>query len=189
VAEQLTSKFDYVAGDATATYDGRVRRYIRHVVLVKGLKTPVVVLCDDIEAAQPSTYQFMLHALSPFDVDQEKASLSLDRPKAGLKVQYLSAAPLALRQWDGYDPQPTKKFPNQWHVEAATQTKQPRVEMLTLLVPYRKGQAVNCAVKRIETAASVGLEGTIGGEPIHVEFRRAGGTAKPTFDGAILVKP
>jgi len=49
-------------------------------------------------------------------------------------------APLTFRQWDGYDPKPTQPFPNQWHVEAGTRQRQPRLEMLTVLVPYRAGQ-------------------------------------------------
>ena len=76
------------AGDAAAAYGGRLARAVRHVAFVKG-KSPVLVLYDDLEAAEPCTFQFMLHALQEFKVDEKAATLATERAKAGVFVQYL----------------------------------------------------------------------------------------------------
>ncbi len=49
VAEELTTDHDYIVGDATAAYEGRLTRFQRHVVLVKDVPTPFVVLYDDLQ--------------------------------------------------------------------------------------------------------------------------------------------
>src|SRR5688572_17475155 len=117
VAEKLTKEWDWVVGDATEAYGGRLKRYQRHVVL---LKPDVVVIYDDLVAAKPATFQFMLHGLKEFEVDEGEGRLGLEMAKAGVDVQYVSTEPLKFRQWDGFDPKPTREFPNQWHLEAST---------------------------------------------------------------------
>ena len=137
IAEKLTKEWDWVVGDATAAYGGRLKRYHRHVVL---LKPDVVVIFDDLVATEPATFQFMLHGLKNFAVDDAQARLSLEMPKAGVEVQYLSFWPLKFRQWDGFDPKPSREFPNQWHVEAAIVEKKPDARVATVIVPHRDGQ-------------------------------------------------
>jgi hypothetical protein len=189
VAEQLGRDFDYIAGDATAAYGGRLVRCKRHVAFVKGKSPPVLVLYDDLEAAEPSTFQFMLHALQEFKVDEQAATLVAERAKAGVLVRYLPAAPLSFRQWDGYNPKPNKDFPNQWHVEAGTRDKQKQVEMLTVLVPYRAGKRPGCKADRIESAGAVGVRLAIDGKPIDVAFRREGATGDVSWGGRKLSGP
>jgi len=180
-AEQLTKDFDYLVGDGTAAYGGRLARCKRHVAFLKGKAPPAIVIYDDLEAAQPSSFQFMLHGLQEFKVDQQQAALVLDRPKAGVLVYYLSPVPLGFRQWDGYDPKPTKDFPNQWHVEAGTREKQTHMEMLTVLVPYRAGQRPECKLERVETAGAVGVRMVVGNQSCDVAFRREGVAGEVTW--------
>jgi hypothetical protein len=197
--EQLGDGFDYAAGDATAAYGGRLVRAMRHVAFVKG-QSPVLVLYDDLEAAEPSTFQFMLHALQEFKVDEKATTLATERAKAGVLVQYLpgrtgtgSEPALSFRQWDGYDPKPNKEFPNQWHVEAGTRDKQRRVEVLTVLLPYRAGKPPALKAERIDSPGAIGVRLTLDGRPIEVAFRRADAIGDVSwngrkFDGAVLVK-
>jgi hypothetical protein len=50
---KLTPGWDYVVGDATEAYGGRLARYLRHAVLVKGQAPgPLIVLYDDLAAAK-----------------------------------------------------------------------------------------------------------------------------------------
>jgi Heparinase II/III-like protein len=148
--DQLEDGLDWITGDAAAAYGDKLKKYLRHVIFVK---PDVVVLVDDVEAAQPSTFQWMLHAQTPFTIDGQQ--LRLDRDKAGVQVEYIAPEPLAMRQWDGYDPPPgsgkaaalDRRFPNQWHVEAGTKTASARAFTITVLRPYRAGQAPSDAVK------------------------------------------
>jgi hypothetical protein len=95
---------DYVVGDAAAAYQGRLKRAWRHVFLVK---PDVIVIADQLAAPKPSTYQWMLHGQTTFEVKEAEQRLLLDRGEAGVVVDYVAERPLKLRQWTGYDPNAT----------------------------------------------------------------------------------
>ena len=128
VASDFQDGVEYVAGDAAAAYEGKLKRYLRHVLFVK---PDLVVIADEVEAAKPATFQFMLHAQQAFEVNQERQQLACwsapRRRRAGGLRRGRSRCDF--RQWDGYDPAPNYKYlasvknagmPNQWHVEAST---------------------------------------------------------------------
>jgi hypothetical protein len=189
VAETLTPAYDYIAGDATAAYEGRLTHFTRHVAFVKDVATPLLVLYDDLQAPRPSRFQFLLHAPEPFDVSTGDARLSVQGPRAGVAVQYLGPGPLAFRQWDGYEPRPTRDFPNQWHVEASTRQEARHLEMLTLLVPYRGKEPRRWDARRIASGDALGVRVVIDGEPVSVAFRRAGVTGEASWDGRSFAGP
>jgi hypothetical protein len=156
-------------GDATAAYGGRLVRFHRHVAFVKpetgaAASLPFIVLYDDLEAKAPSTFQFMLHALRPCEIDESRSRLTTEQPHAGVEVQYLSTTALRFRQWDGFAPPPSREFPNQWHVETGTGGKQSKLAMLTLIVPYRRDHRPPWTAERVETDTTVGLELVSGGK-------------------------
>lgn len=182
VAFTTTPALDYVAGDATDAYAGRLKRYERRVVFVKQPE-PFLVLLDEIEAAKPATFQFLLHALAPFAIDEPHARLTVAQPRSGAEIRYLFAEPLRFRQWDGFEPPPTREFPNQWHVEAGTVTNRATVAMLTLIVPHRTGKRPEVFAERIETRDAVGVRLRLDGRPSTVGFRRGGGEGTATLDG------
>jgi hypothetical protein len=189
-AEKLTPAWDYIMGDATPAYGGRLTRAHRHVAF---LKQGFILLYDDLVAAKPATFQFMLHAAREFTVDAAQNTLRLEQPRAGVVVKYLPPTPLAFRQWDGYDPKPTRDFPNQWHVEAGTQTPLPALGMLTVMIPYRAGQAPAWTVERLESPTAVGARVTMAGKRYLVGFRKAGVPNAATlgnvqFDDPVLVR-
>jgi hypothetical protein len=187
---RFTPQFDYIVGDATDAYGGRLTRYRRHVAFVK---PDVIVLYDDLAAKEPATFQFMLHALKPFTVDDKNMRLSVEQPKAGVGVQYLSPLPLTFRQWDGYEPPPDREFPNQWHVEAGTREKRQSLGVLTVIVPHRAGQRVEWTAERLESDTAIGARVRRGEKTLLVAFRKEGVTGKAslagmTFEGAVMVK-
>lgn len=182
---RLTPTRDDIVGDATDAYGGRLKRFHRHVAFVKG-DAPFIVIYDDLVAAQPATFQFMLHALKPFDVDEKAAQLSVEQPKAGVTVRYLSPVPLAFRQWDGFEPKPKKPFPNQWHVEAGTRDKLDSLGMLTVIVPYRAGQRTDWKAERVETATTIGVRMTLGGKTTLVEFKKTAAATRAMLNGMDL---
>lgn len=187
---RLSPELDYVVGDATDAYGKRLKRYRRHVLFAK---PDVVVIYDDLAAVEPATFQFLLHGLKPFTVQESAARLSLQLPKAGVTAQYLSKTPLAFRQWDGFDPPPDREFPNQWHVEASTRSKEADVEMLTVIVPHRAEQPITWTAERIESSTAVGVRLHRDGRSQIVAFRKASvsGPARVDgieFEGAVLVR-
>jgi uncharacterized protein DUF4962/heparinase II/III-like protein len=153
VKAEFQDGLDYVAGDAAAAYEGKLRKFVRHVIFVK---PDVVIIADDVEAAKPATFQWMLHGLEPFELREGKNQFSLEHGGAGVLVDYVVSGALKIRQWDGYDPQPNNKYldsvrgarlPNQWHVEASTTSPREKTLMVTVLRPYRKGNAPQGAVE------------------------------------------
>ena len=72
---------EYVVGDAAAAYEGKLKRFLRHVIFIK---PDVVVLVDEVQAARPSTFQWMLHALAPFEIKEGAAQLKLERERSGI---------------------------------------------------------------------------------------------------------
>lgn len=172
--------FDYAVGDAVEAYGGRLERFLRRVTFVK---PDLIVICDDLAAKKPATFQFMLHGLKEFAVDEKGATVSLERTKAGVGVAYLSPVPMKFRQWDGYDPPPDKEFPNQWHVEAGTTKPLAELEMLTVIVPYRAGQHTPWATGRVETAREVGVKFQRGEKTVTVMFPRRGATGPAKITG------
>ncbi len=190
-AYELHPRWDYVCGDATRAYGGRVERALRHVVFVK---PDMIVLCDEVTAGSPVTCQLMLHGLSPFELDAPRQRLQLRRPKAGVLVQYLAPEALTFKQWDGFTPKPMRgDFPNHWHVEAATPKPDRSLALLTVLAPYRGANPPALEAQRLETTSAVGVQATVGGRKVLVAFRKAGvsGPAKLQgieFDHPVLVQ-
>lgn len=171
VTAQFTPAWDYVEGDAVGAYGGRLERARRKFAFVK---PDLIVVCDDLVATNPATFQFMLHALSPFTLDERAGRLRVKQPKAGVQVQYLSPMPLGFRQWDGYEPAPDREFPNQWHVEAGTQEKRADLRLLTVIVPERAGQPSTAwNAERIESGTAIGVRVQRGDQTTLVGFRKA----------------
>jgi len=188
---QFEDGMDYVLGDATAAYEGRLERAWRHVIFVK---PDVIVLADELRAAKPSTYQWMLHAQQPFQVQEPEQRLVLDRGKAGVVVDYVAARPLKFRQWTGYDPEPDWEYlksvnrppiPPQWHVEAATAEPAGEAFTVTLLRVFSSGggQLEAPQVTRQGRALSLQVRAAAGhkvsirlapGERVFAEVERAG---------------
>lgn len=186
VAFEQGTGYDYVCGDATAAYGGRLTRARRSVVFVK---PDILVLFDELAAVEPSTFQFMLHGYDAFTIDTTNHVLSLERPKAGLTVRYLAPAALTHRQWDGFEPKPKKEFPNQWHVESGTTDKQSHLEMITVFVPHRAGQRIDGKAQRLESPTALGARIELSGRTVEVALRKASSTGSASWNGRAFEGP
>lgn len=185
-AAVLEKEFDYVVGDAREAYEGRLSRADRHILF---LKPGLIVIFDDLAAPEPSTYQFMLHALSEFKVQETNNSANVQQPNAGAVIRYLPAAKLSFRQWDGFEPPSIRgTFPNQWHLEAATSDKSRELTMLTIIAPHRKDRAPTLVCSRIETATAVGARINSDDSSWLIGFRKHAAVAAE-LDGISFEKP
>lgn len=180
VREVITPAYDYIAGDATVSYGGRLQKAWRHAVLVKGPQ-PFVVLYDELVAREPAKFQFMLHGLKAFEINAPAARLRLDQPKAGLEVAYLSRVPIAFQQTDGFNPPPTREFPNHWHVEAGTTEARKELGMVSVLVPYRAGKSPSWQAQRTDESSTATVQVTIDGRRHTIRF------PQPGMDGKVQV--
>jgi hypothetical protein len=183
VAADLQPGADYVAGEAGLAYQGRLRRFTRHVVFVK---PDVIVFADEIEAVEPSTFQWMLHAEVPFEVDAAGQTVHVRKDAAGALIHLIAPRPLLLEQASGYDPEPDRAymdarggtpFPTQWRIEAATPDRQERIFVLSVVRPYRGREAPPAPVVRCETDSAIRLAfAAPDGTPIEIAVRKPGAT-------------
>ena len=183
---EFTPTLDYVVGSAAEAYGGRLQRYRRSIAFVK---PGFIVLCDDLVATNEATFQFMLHGLKAFRIDEASSRLQIDQPKAGALVQYLSPVPISFRQWDGYEPKPQREFPNQWHVQAGTMAKRRELQMLTVISPYRSGQETAWSATRLESATAVGVRIEAGDKTVCVGFRKGDSASARLLEDWVLEKP
>jgi hypothetical protein len=168
---RLGPVLDYVVGSATNAYGGRLTRALRTVAF---LKPDLVVICDDLVATNDVSYQFMLHGLAEFQVDQAGSALRIAQPRASAKIQYLTTSPLQFRQWNGYVPAPEKEFPNQWHVEAGTTAKTRSLQVITVIDSRRAGITPSFEAEYLESRSAVGARIQRDGQTILVGFKRPG---------------
>ena len=161
---------DYVVGSAAEAYGGLLDRYRRSIAFVK---PDLIVICDDLCATNDAKFQFMLHGLAPFEVDEAAGRASIKQTNALAAIQYLAPVPLRFRQWDGYEPKPEREFPNQWHLEAGTQERRREIQVLTVIVPCRAGQAPQWTARRLESGMAVGVRVEREGKSLIVAFRKA----------------
>jgi len=183
---ELSPAMDYVVGSATEAYGGRLERYRRYVAFIK---PDLIVVCDDLAATNEATFQLMLHAHRPFKLEEAAGRATIEQPKAGAIVQYLSPVPLNFRQWDGYEPESEREFPNQWHLEAGTRERRREIQVLTVIAPYRTGQPVEWKAKRLESGSAVGVRLKRDGRSVVVAFRKAHQSGTARLEDMVFEKP
>jgi hypothetical protein len=179
---------DYVVGSAVEAYGGRLERARRSIAFVK---PDLIVIFDDLVATNEATFQFMLHALQPFQVQEGGKRMTLKLPKASAEIQYLTSEHVVLRQWDGFDPAPEREFPNQWHIEAGTTRRLQRIQMLTAIVVSR-GEIPSprsWSAERMESASAVGLHFRRGGQTKLVAFRKAHQAGSAALGSLLFDRP
>ncbi len=189
IASDFRGDVDYIAGEAAEAYQGKLTRYVRHVLHIK---PNVIVMIDDAEAPAPAQFQWMLHGLGEFSVDESAQQLRLERGKAGVLVDYVADGPLSLQQWTGYEPAPDMRYlasigradgiPPQWHVEAASKQPAERAWTVTVMRPYRQGDPAQGRVTAERTAA--GMKVNVPGTQVSVELSREGSTFAVVHKGS-----
>lgn len=116
----------YVAGDATAAYEGKLKRWVRHILF---LRPGVFLILDDIEAPAPSQFQWLLHSFERMDV--QGTEVTTRRKEAVLNVSLACSQGLNLSQTDRFATPYNQGIPvayhrdkaKHWHMTAATRAR------------------------------------------------------------------
>ncbi|MCC6145361.1 MAG: heparinase II/III family protein, partial [Candidatus Hydrogenedentes bacterium] len=129
---ETSDAMDVVVGEAGQSYDPAIlKRWTRRIFF---LKPAVVVIHDLLEAPEPSTFQWLLHARGQFEIADQAAVWSGD--PGSVQVKFLTPAGLGLTQTDAFDPPPAEWTGwdlGEWHLTAETSEKQARQQFITLL--------------------------------------------------------
>lgn len=144
---------DVAVGDATASYKGLLKQARRTIFY---LRPRLFIIVDDLEAPEPATFTWALHAEQEMELRQEKGEIVVQRGDARCLVKFLEPNGLTLAQTDQFDPPPTTPRPNEWHATATTVAKAAKQRFITLVIPFRADEEMPQVTKghgflRIET--------------------------------------
>ena len=162
VAFENAKGYDYVAGEAADAYGGRLKRFRRHIVHVR---PGVFVIYDDLVAARPSTFQWLLHAHDRIGV--EGHILRVRRDPAAMNVHMLLPRQSTVSQTGKYAPEPEshknkpRDYENTWHLAISTKQPGSAGRFLNVLVVGRKGvEGPVSKVSLVESTGELGVEMT-----------------------------
>lgn len=145
VAFRHQRRISYVAGDATAAYQGRLKRFLRHLLL---LRPGLVAVLDELEAPEPAEFRWLLHAFEQMQTDEEQGLVVIHRAGATLSVRLACEAGLAFGQTDQFDtpynegnpPEYWEEKPNQWHFTARTVEPMTKTRIAAAMVVRGPGE-------------------------------------------------
>jgi hypothetical protein len=159
----LPSGYDYVEGEAAPAYAGRLERFRRHVVHVR---PGIFVLFDDLRAAEPARFQWLLHACRQIQIAEASRSLRIENEPAAMNVHLLLPDRLEFTQTDKYEPEPesvARQWENTWHLTAGTPAPQRAAQFLAVMLVHRRGQeSALPAVALVPGTGAVGVRLTAG---------------------------
>ncbi|MCC6125891.1 MAG: DUF4962 domain-containing protein [Pirellulales bacterium] len=129
-----TPRFDAAIGDASASYEPPVERFKRAILFVK---PDLVVIYDRLKAAEPSTYEFRLHANDKFDiVDPE--NIRIRNGDVACDIAFLAPRRLDIDQTNVCDPDPRPRIKlKEWHLTAKTAGREKQMEFVTIYRPHK----------------------------------------------------
>ena len=138
------NQHDYVMGEARHAYAKEVgaRRFERRIIY---LRPDWFVIYDDLLAAEPAAYQWLLHTPCPVTISQQEQRLDYARGGAAIAAQFLLPQGLNITQTTGYEEFPPDgpfwgkrgKVPEEWHVCAETAARERQAVFLTVVRAHR----------------------------------------------------
>jgi hypothetical protein len=134
VAFKTTPSMDIVVGEAGQAYEPALERFTRSIIFVK---PELVIVYDRLEAGEPATYEYWLHAINKIDVDGQH-DIRVRSEDVVCDIDFLAPSALTFSQTDQYDPNPRPRIKlREWHLTATTEGKKKRMEFVTLYRPHR----------------------------------------------------
>jgi hypothetical protein len=157
-AFESTDGYDYAEGEAAPAYQGRIERFRRCMLHIR---PGVFAMFDDLRAAQPASFQWLLHAYNKIRVAETSRVLRIENAPAAMDVHLLLPDRVNFTQTDKYDPEPesTKgRWENTWHLTASTPAPARSAHFLAVLLPHRLGQEKTLPkVELVQGTGAVGV--------------------------------
>lgn len=169
---KTTPSMDVVVGEAGDCYvtaksekhpEGHaLKRFTRAMIFVK---PELVVSFDRLEAVAPSTFEYWLHAVNEFEIN-EPEDIRLEIDDVVCPIQILTPSDLTLTQTNEYDPNPRERVKlREWHLTATTNQKAKNQAFVAVMRPQRKSE---------ETPLDAKLTPTDGGYLLTADLKDGG---------------
>ncbi|MBN1816404.1 MAG: DUF4962 domain-containing protein [Sedimentisphaerales bacterium] len=134
IAFETTPEMDLVIGEAGRAYEKPLERFTRAILFIK---PELMIVYDRLAAAQPSSFEYWLHALYKMQV-RDQHDILVKNDDVFCRIDFLAPLDLTFEQTDQYDPNPRPRITlREWHLTGKTPDKQKQVEFVTL---YRIGR-------------------------------------------------
>ena len=134
VSFKTTPSIDIVVGEAGKAYEPELEHFTRSIIFVK---PELVVVYDRLEAREPATYEYWLHAINEIDVDGQH-NVRVRNGDVVCDIDFLAPSSLTFSQTDQYDPNPRPRITlREWHLTAKTKDKKRQMEFVTLYRTHR----------------------------------------------------
>ncbi|MDT8303652.1 MAG: DUF4962 domain-containing protein, partial [Sedimentisphaerales bacterium] len=139
ISFKTTPSIDIVVGEAGEAYEPPLERFTRSIIFVK---PELVIVYDLLEATEPSTYEYWLHAINKIDVDGQH-NVRVRNGDVVCDINFLTPSALAFSQTNQYDPNPRPRIKlREWHLTAKTEDKKRQMEFVTLYRTHRAEDTV-----------------------------------------------
>lgn len=132
VNQFLGEDVSYVAGDASQAYGDLLTKYVRHAVFIK---PDMIFLVDELEAPEPSTYEFHLHASEEFETKSQYSIIAKNQ-QSGAKIVFANPADLTIEQSSTLTPPPLNWNKQQWSLTAKSATPELQQTFVTFLKTF-----------------------------------------------------
>ena len=137
---KTTPSIDIVVGEAADAYEVDLERFTRTIIFIK---PELVIVYDRLIAAEPSTFEYWLHAINKIGVDGQH-NVQVRNGDVLCDIDFLAPSGLKFTQTDQYDPNPRERITlREWHLTASTAEKKKQVEFVTLYRVHRKKDAID----------------------------------------------
>jgi len=131
-----SAEIDYVVGDATPAYMGKLKRFVRRILFIK---PEIIIIFDTLKAPKPSSFEWLLHAPVEMTVNGPR-NIRIANGKAQCKAAFLWPPELSISQTDKFEtpPRPRIKLV-EYHLTAQTKKKAEEVQFVTVFRPHLTG--------------------------------------------------
>ena len=171
---QTTPTLDVVQGESGENYtaDGYPDRKVldRYTRTILFAKPELVVVFDRLEATQPATFEYWLHAVDAFDLPETEGdqSVRLQVDDVVCPIKFLAPQGLTFEQTNEYDPNPRDRVSlREWHLTATTPDPNEGQSFVVLMRPQRESDAD-------ATPLTADLETVEGGYILRAELKDGG---------------
>ncbi len=150
-----TSKtIDYVEGEAEEAYDERLDRFTRRMVFIK---PEAVLIFDVVDAPEPSSFQWWLHAPVEFRIHSQD-NIRVRNGAAAARTSFLWPQEVDVSVTDEFNPAPQlDRELVQYHLTAVPGARSEHQNFVTVLRPHRSDTQLrgNAELTRIDGGYAV----------------------------------
>ena len=144
VREFINDRYNYVAGDATEAYEGRVGKYIRHLIF---LKPDIVILVDELETPEPSSFQLFFHSNNEFNIHNAE-EVRTNNQESAVRIAFATRDDMEISQSNVTKPPSIGFNQTQWHLKVETREKHDHYSFISFLKTHQTNQLSEVLVQK-----------------------------------------